>query len=170
MESKDLVVCMESLALVICNVSRVEPSFCIWVMKEYGDVDSWSKHFNIDFSSFGGGFTRPLWVRKNGEVIAVSEDGRLICYDLDGEEIRDLGVRGLGCEDYRRSLHVDGFMESLVLLERGRNFSDVITCNRLPTLQGRECDETCSYASDYEQCSESDYKHRQGSYGEHMVM
>ncbi|KAI3457104.1 hypothetical protein Pfo_013767 [Paulownia fortunei] len=170
MRSKDLVVYMESLALILWNVSGVEPRFCVWVMKEYGVQDSWIKHFSFDFHNFGGGFMRPLWVRKHGEVITVWQDGHLISYDPDGAEVKDLGVHGSRYEEYRRSIHVDSFMKSLVLLERGPYFSDAVTCNKLPTLLTNDCDSISSCGSDSEHNPESDYKRSHGSYAGNRVM
>lgn len=162
MRSKDLVVYRESLALILWNVSGAEPSCCVWVMQEYGVEDSWTKNFSIDFGNFGNGFMRPLWVRKHGEVMIVWQDGCLISYDPDGGEVKGLGVHGSRSEEYRRSLHVDSYVNSLVLLERGPYFSDAVTCNKLPTLQTNDCDYVGSCGSDY--------KHSHGNYAGNTAM
>ncbi|KAK6134391.1 hypothetical protein DH2020_031880 [Rehmannia glutinosa] len=128
MRSKDLVVYMESLALILWNMNGAEPCFCVWVMKEYGVQESWIKHFSFDFHDFGGRFLRPLWVRNKGEVITVCQDGRLISYDPDGGEVKDLGVHGSRSDDYRRSIHVESYVESLILIGRGPYASDSATC------------------------------------------
>ncbi|GFP79180.1 F-box protein at3g07870 [Phtheirospermum japonicum] len=135
LRTKDLVVYNESLALILWNVSGPEPGFCIWVMKEYGVQESWTKHMSFDSRDFGERFMRPLWVRKRGEVITVWQDGRLVSYGPDGaEEVKDLGVDGSRSEDHRRrSIRVDSYMESLVLLDKGPS-SDVLTSKKLPTL------------------------------------
>ncbi|KAL0443799.1 UNVERIFIED_CONTAM: putative F-box protein [Sesamum latifolium] len=167
MRSKDLVVYKESLAVIVWSVSGPEPGFCLWVMNEYGVEWSWTKHLSIDLHEFGRGYVRPLWIRKHGEVITVWQDGRLIAYDHDGAEVKDLGVRGSRSEDYRRSVHVDGYMKSLVLLEKGSCFSDAVTRTKLPALQTDDCDsiDVGSNGSDCEHSSESDHKHGHGSYG-----
>ncbi|KAK6134291.1 hypothetical protein DH2020_031981 [Rehmannia glutinosa] len=164
MRSKDLVVYMESLALILWNMNGAEPCFCVWVMKEYGVQESWIKHFSFDFHDFGGRFLRPLWVRNKGEVITVCQDGRLISYDPDGGEVKDLGVHGSRSDDYRRSIHVESYVESLVLIGRGPYASDSATCKKLPTLHTSDCDSVSSCGSDYEHNSERDCKRSHGSY------
>ncbi|PIN19083.1 hypothetical protein CDL12_08236 [Handroanthus impetiginosus] len=121
--NKDLVVYKESLALISWNVSAAEPSFCLWVMKEFCIEETWSKHFSFDSHVFGGGLMSPLWAGRRGEVIVVRQDA----YDHDGVEVKDLGVHGSSCEDYRCSIHVDSYKESLALLEGAHCFSDAVT-------------------------------------------
>ncbi|CAA0813308.1 Unknown protein [Striga hermonthica] len=137
---KDLLVLNDSLALILSSVSGGEPSFCVWVMKEYGVRESWSKHLSFDLRSLGERLVRPLWVRKGGGILAVSEAGRLICFNHDGgkekdeEIIKDIGVGGSRPEYYRRSIHVDSYTESLVLLEKGIYSSYALTTAKLSTL------------------------------------
>ncbi|GER56475.1 F-box and associated interaction domains-containing protein [Striga asiatica] len=134
---KDLLVLNDSLALILSSMS----SFCVWVMKEYGVRESWSKHLSFDLRSLGERLVRPLWVRKGGGILAVLEDGRLICCNLgegkekDEEIIKDIGVGRSRSEDYRRSIHVDSHVESLVLLEKG-----ILTSAKLSTLKVMEID------------------------------
>lgn len=136
LRSKDLVVFMDSLALIACDFSRAEPKCCVWVMKEYGVEESWSKHLCFDSQDFGGRFIRPLWVRKCGEVVITGwKDGDLYSYYPNGAEVKDLGVHGSRSEDYGRSIRVDGYTKSLVLLERGPYSYDALTCTKLPNLQ-----------------------------------
>ncbi|KAL6536109.1 hypothetical protein OROHE_012954 [Orobanche hederae] len=152
---KELVVYNKSLALILWNVLGPQPSFCVWVMKEYGVQESWTKHLSIDVHDFGDIFMRPLWVMKHGEVITVGQDGYLISYDPNGEAqgegFKDLGVDGLRSEDYRRSVHVDSYVESLVLLEKGHYSCDALTCKKLPTLHASDCGSVGGCGSDYAQ-------------------
>lgn len=98
---------------------------------------------------------RPLWIRKQGAVVVVWQDGRLISYDREGE-VEDLGVRGSRSDTYQRSLHVDNYMSSLVLLERGSDYSDATTGSSLPTLQTDDGDNVgSSSGSDHERESRS---------------
>ncbi|KAK6157536.1 hypothetical protein DH2020_011784 [Rehmannia glutinosa] len=138
-------------------------------MKEYGVQESWIKHFSFDFHDFGGRFLRPLWVRNKGEVITVCQDGRLISYDPDGGEVKDLGVHGSRSDDYRRSIHVESYVESLILIGRGPYASDSATCKKLPTLHTSDCDSVSSCGSDYEHNSERDCKRSHGSYAGRSV-
>ena len=64
---------------------KVDPHCLIWVMKEYGAAESWSKLFMVDLST--GRMTRlkkPLDLRSNSEVILASIKGDLVSYDTEG--------------------------------------------------------------------------------------
>ncbi|KAL7129055.1 hypothetical protein ABFS83_13G037400 [Erythranthe nasuta] len=146
---KDLMVFDERLALVLCSDSAVEPTFCVWVMKEYGVEESWTKQLVFEFHILGAIFIRPVWVRKCGGIIAVLQDGGLYSFDLKDDEIKDLGVHCSGYEYYEHSFHVDSYIKSLVLLERGAYFSDSVTCDQLmPNRQIYDCDSIGSCESD----------------------
>lgn len=161
LSSHDLGVYRGCLALALWKVSGAEPRLCVWVMQEYGVEESWTKNFNFDFSSIGNGFVRPLWIRKQGGVVVVWKDGRLVSCDREGE-VEDLGVRGSRSDTYQRSLHVDSYMSSLVLLERGSDYSDTTTGSSLPTLQTDDGDNVGS-------SSGSDREHESGSVCSHNV-
>ncbi|KAL2496998.1 F-box/kelch-repeat protein [Forsythia ovata] len=138
--NKELVIYKESLALVLCDASGVEHEFCVWMMEEYGVEQSWTKLFNVNFHNFGGGFMKPLWVRKDGEVLIVTKDGTLVsCEYSNGAQVNDLGVHGSRSEEYLRSVHVDGYIKSVVLLDKGPDFSDAVTLSKLPSLQSDDC-------------------------------
>lgn len=136
LRNHDLAVYGDSLALILWNVSGADPRFCVWVMKEYGVEESWTKNLCFDLGSIGIGFIRPLWIRKKGEVVVVWQGGHLVSYDHGGGEVKDLGIRGSRSDTYQHSLHVDRYLSSLVLLERGPYFSDSATGNSLPALRG----------------------------------
>ncbi|CAA3015254.1 F-box kelch-repeat At3g06240-like [Olea europaea subsp. europaea] len=147
--NKELMIYKESLAFVLYDVSGVEHDFCVWVMEEYGVVESWNKQFNINFHDFGRGFMKPLWIRRDGEVLIVTKDGSMVSCGSSGEEVTDLGVHGSRLEEYLRSVHVDGYIKSLVLLEKGPHFTDSITLRELPSLQSDDCDSDTDSGSDY---------------------
>ncbi|XP_057792326.1 F-box/kelch-repeat protein At3g23880-like [Salvia miltiorrhiza] len=153
LRSRDLAVYMDCLALTLWSVSGAEQCFCVWVMNQYGVEKSWTKTFCFDFSSFGNEFVRPLWIRKQGEVVVVCQDGRLVSCDRGGGVVRDVGVRGHRSDTYQRSLDVDTFVCSLVLMERGRCSSDVATGNSLHSLQTDDGDNVGSSGSEHEKGS-----------------
>ncbi|KAL7218675.1 hypothetical protein ACSBR2_011858 [Camellia fascicularis] len=62
----------------------------IWVMKEYGVVESWTKLFTIDF-----GISKAIGFRKNGEFLAEDREGKLVTYDFKTKQIVYLGIHGL---------------------------------------------------------------------------
>ncbi|XP_058189826.1 F-box/kelch-repeat protein At3g23880-like [Rhododendron vialii] len=99
--------------------------FCsIWIMKEYGLVDSWYKYVKVDLI---GGIKRVLGIRKNGHILLEGDGPRrggkrrrdvprhweLSSYDPWNKEITKLGIHGiLGL------FHVDIFEENLILLDK----------------------------------------------------
>ncbi|XP_050281617.1 F-box protein CPR1-like [Quercus robur] len=83
----------------------------IWVMKEYGVVDSWTKQFTVDFN--GG---RLLGLQKNGNILVKTElpiHCEISSYDPKSKQVKNLGI----C---RRPFDfcVDNYMENLVLLDK----------------------------------------------------
>ncbi|CAI9784365.1 unnamed protein product [Fraxinus pennsylvanica] len=148
---KELVIFRESLALVMCDESRVE--YCVWVMKEYGDVESWTKPFNVNLQDFGRGFMKPLWVRKDGEVLMVTKDGCLVSCD-SGAQVNYLDVPSCRSEEYLCSVHVDSFLKSVALLEKGPDFSDAITFSKLPSLQNDDRGSDGNCGSHYKRSDE----------------
>ena len=119
-----------SLSL-ICE--RHTPSKCsIWVMKEYGVVDSWTKQFTFDHS---GGYLSVIGLRKNGHVLmkdieSILPEGMfhffkkenmeldllpsymLSSYDPDSQQFKNLGSVGKALQC------VDNYTENLVLLRK----------------------------------------------------
>lgn len=137
--SKDLMVHGDSLGLMVSDTGVVGTGFRVWFMKEYGVAESWSEYLRIGLQSVGGELVRPLSIRECGGVLIVCQDGHLISYELQRAEIRHLGGVGSGsqCEEYQRSIHVESYVETLVLLNKG---IDVVVCNRLlPNLTSQSC-------------------------------
>jgi F-box interacting protein len=93
------------LALVPRNSCGNEASKAVWVMKEYGAEESWSKLFDIRI----GGFERVIGFTKSDEVL-VQKAQRLFSFGPSSRRYLDLPIRGL--ED----IYLDTYVESLVLL------------------------------------------------------
>ncbi|XP_059661227.1 F-box protein At3g07870-like isoform X2 [Cornus florida] len=81
---------------------------CIWVMKEYGVMESWTKLFTVDL---GGEIDEVLGFRKTGEVL-VAKDQWVVSYDPESKQEVNLRIRWSP-----HSFHLDTYMESLVLLD-----------------------------------------------------
>ncbi|KAI8558433.1 hypothetical protein RHMOL_Rhmol04G0093000 [Rhododendron molle] len=96
---------------VFCNCPRHKDDCCIWVMKEYGVPDSWTKlfSFNLDRPVF---LKKILGFRKRGEVLLLTMDNHLLSYDIGTEALVDTGFRGRPNAFYYKS-----FVESLVSVE-----------------------------------------------------
>lgn len=111
----DVMVFKGSLSLFVNDPEGLSPEgdfmYDIWVMKEYGLVESWTKQFTIfRLVPIGGvyGFTR------SGKLI-VEEDHALASWDPDNH------FKYLG--DYSDYFFIDvDFMESLILLEGQNEF------------------------------------------------
>ncbi|KAM7495146.1 hypothetical protein LguiB_029755 [Lonicera macranthoides] len=103
----------ESLAIFKYNTEAEAEtaSCCIWVMKEYGIVESWTKLFTIDLP---GSLKKTVRFRKNGEVILSLRNNELVSYDPNSRQIRDFGIVG-----NIRSFYVDTYLETLSLLKGG---------------------------------------------------
>ncbi|CAK9158914.1 unnamed protein product [Ilex paraguariensis] len=99
----------ESLAVIEYDKEIGTMSCCVWVMKEYGVAESWTRLFNIDLE---GTLEKIIGFRKNGEVLLSPRSCKLVAYDPKTGLIKDLEILG-----NTRSFHVDTYMETLVLLQ-----------------------------------------------------
>ncbi|XP_062152722.1 F-box/kelch-repeat protein At3g06240-like [Alnus glutinosa] len=95
------------LALVPFNEWGNEEFYSVWVMKEYGVAESWTKLFDIDI---GEGLERVIGVTKNGEVL-LTKAGNLFSYGPSSQQTFDLHIRGA-----TDSFSLDTYVESLLLL------------------------------------------------------
>ncbi|XP_059451108.1 F-box/kelch-repeat protein At3g06240-like [Corylus avellana] len=94
------------LALVPCNKLGNEASEAVWVMKEYGVAESWSKLFDICI----GGFNRVIGFTNSCEAL-VHTSGRLFSFrPCSPSGYLDLPI-GVPADFY-----LDTYVESLVLL------------------------------------------------------
>ncbi|CAN6696572.1 unnamed protein product [Malus baccata var. baccata] len=99
-----------------------EPHVEIWVMKEYGMEESWTKLTTlIPPGPERYSLNRPLCFRKSGDVVLVAFDGcedeedhdrhGLVCLDLVGKQFTNLGIDGY------KYHYAKSYVESLVLLD-----------------------------------------------------
>ncbi|KAM7503215.1 hypothetical protein LguiB_002119 [Lonicera macranthoides] len=100
----------ESLSVLQCDEYLHSRVCTVWIMKEYGIVESWSKLCTIDL---GGILMRTIGLRKNGDfLLAVDED--LFSYNPNNHHIKNLGLQSSS-----PAFFVAGYVDSLVLLEEG---------------------------------------------------
>ncbi|XP_059650918.1 F-box/kelch-repeat protein At3g06240-like [Cornus florida] len=97
----------ESLSLIVGIWGK--GACCIWVMKEYGVSESWTKQFDIDMT--GG-----LFNNVAGEILFGKKDGYLVAYYPQAEQVMQLHIRGSRDESSGDSFYADAYTESLVLL------------------------------------------------------
>ncbi|XP_075645685.1 F-box protein CPR1-like [Castanea sativa] len=62
------------LLSLICRMNTPSKSCSIWVMKEYGVVDSWTEQFTFNRS---GGYSSVIGLRKNGHVLMTNMESML---------------------------------------------------------------------------------------------
>ncbi|THG18998.1 F-box protein At3g07870-like [Camellia sinensis] len=97
-------------SLVVFHEPHISSSKCfVWVMKEYGKVESRTKLYTID--TVGMGEVR--FLRRNGAVVLSSKNG-LIAYNPKNQRLRDLGLH-----DVHFLVCVHAYIPSLVLLGKG---------------------------------------------------
>jgi F-box interacting protein len=95
------------LALAPCNGWWGEEPYSVWVMKEYGVVESWTKQFDVDVRE---GLGRVVAFRRKGGV-PVNKAGELVSHEPSRQRILDLPIYGL-----TESFYLSTYVESLVLL------------------------------------------------------
>ncbi|KAL7215748.1 hypothetical protein ACSBR1_027817 [Camellia fascicularis] len=81
----------------------------IWVMKDYGVVESWTKQYNVDFQ---GGLTLVFGFRESGELLMGTRGGDMVSYQPESKRIEKHGLRGV-----KGSFYASPYVESLVLLD-----------------------------------------------------
>lgn len=97
-----------SLALVKSSEAIDIEACDVWVMKEYGVKESWTKLYRIDLAE---GFERVVGF-KNGEVLLAFQGLDLVAYNLETRQAKNLGIYGTP-----RSFYIDNYVESLLLLK-----------------------------------------------------
>ncbi|KAI8551341.1 hypothetical protein RHMOL_Rhmol06G0178400 [Rhododendron molle] len=102
----------ESLCLIQCVYGN-DRHCSVWIMKEYGVAASWANLFRIDLC---GGLSRPLGLRKNGEVIFATDDGNLVSCDHQSKHITYVGIHGKFGDGFSHTFYPDTYTESLELL------------------------------------------------------
>ncbi|XP_023896227.1 F-box/kelch-repeat protein At3g23880 isoform X2 [Quercus suber] len=106
----------KGLLSLICYESRhmgEQYSCSIWVMKEYGIVDSWTKQFTIELNML---HWKVLGFWKNDHVLVqkMQSDGLMLSlYDPESQQVKNLGFCKSTCCSY-----ADKYVENLVLLDK----------------------------------------------------
>ncbi|XP_030963634.1 F-box protein CPR1-like [Quercus lobata] len=85
----------------------------IWVMKEYGVADSWTKHFTVDFNR---GLL--LGLQKNGNILVETELAGLLLHQISSYDPESRQIKNLGISGRQFMFCVENYMENLVLLDK----------------------------------------------------
>ncbi|XP_019159142.1 PREDICTED: F-box/kelch-repeat protein At3g23880-like [Ipomoea nil] len=104
------VIVYEEFVAVVKYSRRIQGDSCeLWIMKEYGVVDSWTKLPTIELV---GGMKKLVGFRENGELLLSTKKSGLVSYCPDTRVVNDLGILG-----NNRSFYVHKYLgEFLVLL------------------------------------------------------
>lgn len=111
----DVMITGTSLALIEYEKFWQSDYCWIWVMKEYGVVNSWSRLHNIDLR---GGFRNVVGFRTHGELLISARMVGMVSYNPKRRNISYLGIHGTN-----RSFHGEPFFESLALVGKEDRFA-----------------------------------------------
>ncbi|KAL2538512.1 F-box/kelch-repeat protein-like [Forsythia ovata] len=100
----------KSLGLFISYSDNTGEIWDMWLMNEYGKVESWTKKYIIVQNHMV-----PLKFVNNGEDLLAMGNENLVLIDLEKEETKNLEVFGLPF-----SFYTIGFVPSLALLDDGQ--------------------------------------------------
>ncbi|KAI9081684.1 hypothetical protein K1719_036338, partial [Acacia pycnantha] len=102
-----------SLAVVnhVNMKSRSRCVFCIWVMKDYGNTNSWTEMFRLDSGLYGGIFT-VLALTSSGKVVLRLTGGAIVLADPTKESEEPVGNAKMP------QVFVSSFVESLLFLNK----------------------------------------------------
>ncbi|KAF9672809.1 hypothetical protein SADUNF_Sadunf11G0082800 [Salix dunnii] len=99
-------------SISVCQASFLSSvQFHIWVMKEYGVVESWTK-LVLTTGAQGEGIPRALGIRKE-ELLMEKKSGWIVSGDLESQQVRDLRIWGEPFHTF-----IGSYLESLVLLDK----------------------------------------------------
>ena len=99
-------------SISVCQASFLSSvQFHIWVMKEYGVVESWTQ-LVLNFGAQGEGIPRALGIRKE-ELLMEKKRGWIVSGDLESQQVRDLRIWGEPFHTF-----ISSYLESLVLLDK----------------------------------------------------
>ncbi|KAG8391927.1 hypothetical protein BUALT_Bualt01G0237800 [Buddleja alternifolia] len=100
----------KSLALFVSYRENVGETWEVWLMNDYGKIESWSRKYVVVLEQV----FIPLKIVNCGEILAAISDEKLVLIDVEKEEIKDLAICGLPL-----SFYTAGYIPSLALLDVG---------------------------------------------------
>ncbi|GAB4833551.1 hypothetical protein Ancab_031794 [Ancistrocladus abbreviatus] len=113
-------VCRDMLAIMRYHACNSEDKCCIWVMTEYGGVDSWTRLFSFKFP-----IARPkaFGFRRNEEILVVADHGPednddrhfMVSVDPTTNYVKRLA----NFQGSPFSVYLDSYVESLALFSEG---------------------------------------------------
>ena len=102
------------LSLICYEYRHLDIECCsVWVMKEYGIVDSWTKQFTIDLNML---YWKVLGFWKNDHVLVQkmqSGGSMLFSYEPESQQVKNLGFYRSTCYSY-----AGNYVRNLTLLDK----------------------------------------------------
>ncbi|KAJ8527795.1 hypothetical protein K7X08_015246 [Anisodus acutangulus] len=108
--------CRESLAVYQYDTRDWSSRCSIWVMKRYGDTESWRKEYNVVLGYRHMGMV--LGFRNDSSILFTDTTGTLTAYNPETHNRERHGILGS-----RYSFYFDSYRESLGLLDKGELLS-----------------------------------------------
>ncbi|KAK4270017.1 hypothetical protein QN277_023106 [Acacia crassicarpa] len=102
-----------SLALVnhVSMKWGMERVLCIWVMKDYGNANSWTEIFRLDGGRYGGILT-VLALTSSGKVVLTLNNGAIVLVDPIKKSVEHVGLGRM------YEVFASSFVESLLFLNK----------------------------------------------------
>lgn len=98
----------ESLGVIKYDGEAGNLSCDVWVMKDYGVKESWTKLYRINLVE---GFEKVVAFWRSGEALLTLKGLELVAYNPETRRTKNLGIYGTP-----RSFYIDNYAESLLLL------------------------------------------------------
>ncbi|CAL5369162.1 unnamed protein product [Camellia sinensis] len=107
----------------------------VWIMKEYGVVESWFKQFSVCLVE---GISNVLGFRYNGELLVEMWNKKVVSYQPANKRVKTIEICG-GTD----SFHLDTYTESLVLLDAANGVlkKQLSACDGVDSEDGRASSE-----------------------------
>ncbi|XP_073313832.1 F-box/kelch-repeat protein At3g06240-like [Primulina huaijiensis] len=101
----------KSLSLFVSHRENMGESWDVWLMNDYGNVDSWTLKYVIVLEQV---FV-PIKIVNDGEILAAISDELLVLMNVETQEVMDLAVCGLPL-----SFYAADYDPSLALIDIGQ--------------------------------------------------
>ncbi|KAL3645381.1 hypothetical protein CASFOL_010561 [Castilleja foliolosa] len=112
--------------------------FDIWIMKEFGCRESWTKAFSVDMKSIAGTYLhnplRPLQILGDGKILMIRDYRVLVKFDPETKDFRFLKIKSAGSPD-KVVLYTPSFvpLKDILMVDNltVRNMNMSLLCKRI---------------------------------------
>lgn len=83
----------------------------IWVMKDYGNKDSWTKLFSVPFKEFSDNCYAPvLFIYEEDDQVLLDFCGKLYVYNYKNGTVKISGIQNLAFTDFSSNVYVESLV------------------------------------------------------------